>query len=76
MDDTNHYPCIYPTCNQIDINKYHAHEGAYTIDADLSANPSTVAVFGHNTKFFNLPDHVFEFIIFEGGGDANEIFKK
>jgi hypothetical protein len=48
-----------------DFNEKHKHVGHYTIDPDITLNPSIVGFFGYQ-KFTNIPDGSFTKIIFEG----------
>ena len=52
-------------------DNYHTHENTYTIDPALVANPSIVSYFKNGVNFFTIPDHSFDLIIFEGGGDPS-----
>lgn len=68
LDCGNVEPCDNIEMKQL-YDKYHSHENAFTIDIALVANPSIVSYFNENIKFNTIPDHSFELIIFEGGGD-------
>ena len=72
LDNRNIEICkIKNECNRIDENKYHSHENCYTIDATVVANPSIIGTFDEQTIFKTIPDHSFNYIIFEGGGDPS-----
>ena len=56
--------------HQENVNLYHSHLDAYTIDACIVANPSIVCGFNDATMLPTIPDNSFDIIIFEGGGDG------
>ena len=61
-----------PCDNSEEKTKYdifHSHEDVYTIDISLIANPSIVSYFNENITFPTIPDHSFDLIVFEGGGE-------
>nr|QBK93109.1 MAG: hypothetical protein LCPAC403_02430 [Pithovirus LCPAC403] len=42
----------------------HFHENSYTIDPNISMNPSIIGLFGYDT-FNEIPDDSFDFIVME-----------
>ena len=65
-----------PTCVCLG-SKYiydHKHSGVYTIDSDISMNPSLVGLFGYEI-FTEIPDNSFNYIEMEGlYGIPTELF--
>lgn len=69
IDDRNLDPPIPSQWHDsVEQNMYHLHEGAYTIDFVLVANPSVVANVEGNLVLPGIPDNAFDLIYFEGGG--------
>jgi hypothetical protein len=71
LDCGNLEPC-YSESYKVNYDKYHMHEDAFTIDLTLVANPSIVSEFNQLSNYSTLPDHTFDFIIFERGGDPKD----
>jgi hypothetical protein len=68
VHDVNHSEEIMQKHN---YNKFHSHYNEFTIDLSLVANPSIIGKFNENIMLGTIPDHCFDFIYFEGGGDNN-----
>jgi hypothetical protein len=69
LDNCNIDICNKPNkCDRIQHNNYHSHDNCYTIDASTVANPSIIGKFDKDIIFKTIPDHSFNYIIFEGGG--------
>lgn len=74
IDNANLDVCrLEDNCDQIKMNKYHSHEGAYTIDMTLAANPSIVADVKPGFNLPDIPDNSFDLIFFEGGAEPKDI---
>ena len=54
-----------------ELYPFHLHQGCYTLDMSLDANPSTVAYFAPTLKLDHIPNNSFNMILFEGGGNPN-----
>jgi len=50
-------------------DNYHEHKNTYTIDPTIVSNPSIISYFKENITFPTIPDHSFDLIVFEGGGE-------
>ena len=71
LDDGNTDKITYMD-KTIELNKYHSHRDAYTIDLFIGANPSIVSQWGDVKIYTNLLNGIFDIIIFEGGGSAKD----
>ena len=70
--DNSNFGKSYNVTSRPKFNLLHSHKNCYTIDASLTANPSTLSNFDSESKYGNLPDNAFTSIIFEGGGNPRD----
>ena len=66
LDDGGGYSFLISAQNKQKYYNQHNHRIAYTIDADIGANPSIIGNFGTH-KFVNIPNNSFKLIVNEGG---------
>ena len=55
-----------------ELYPFHLHQGYYTLDMSLNANPFTMSYFEPKLKLDHIPNNSFNMILFEGGRNPND----